>query len=153
MDKITLKKKILETSIKKNQALIDDFRGRIKELEESEGKVNEEEVDIQDQSYTEEGAKYIERLNSQLNFATEKQSTLYNLQGDNLRHKEALLGAIVETDKGIFFISAGVEKFKVANRDVMGLSIQSPLFQAMAGKKKGDKFQYNKVNYTIKDIY
>ncbi|MDZ4838477.1 MAG: hypothetical protein SGJ04_00575 [Bacteroidota bacterium] len=61
-------------------------------------------------------------------------------------------GAIVLTDRQAFFVSASLGQLIVDEGTYMAISTGSPIFQAMAGKKVGDKFQFRDTEYIIRSI-
>ncbi|MGZ5283939.1 MAG: hypothetical protein ACXWEY_16815 [Bacteroidia bacterium] len=62
------------------------------------------------------------------------------------------LGAIVLTDSQSFFVSASLGQVVTDDKNYIAISSQSPMFQAMAGKKKGEKFTFRDKSFLIKDI-
>lgn len=50
-----------------------------------------------------------------------------------------MLGSLVETNKGIYFISISAGKIEIDKRGYFAVSISSPFAQAIKGLKKGDK--------------
>ena len=61
-------------------------------------------------------------------------------------------GAIVKTEKGLFFISVSLGEIKVENEKIICISPESPLAKAMNGKQKGEAFSLNNMNQKILDI-
>ena len=62
-------------------------------------------------------------------------------------------GAVVVTNKRIFFIAVSVEKIEVDGQEIFGISTKAPIYSAMIDLKKGDQFEFNGVSYKIHDIY
>ncbi|WP_312824523.1 hypothetical protein [Epilithonimonas sp.] len=61
-------------------------------------------------------------------------------------------GAIVKTEKGLFFISVSLGEIIFENQKIICISPESPLAKAMNGKQKGDVFSLNNMNQKIVDI-
>jgi len=61
-------------------------------------------------------------------------------------------GAIVKTEKGLFFISVSLGEIKIDNEKIICISPESPLAKAMNGKQKGDVFTLNQMNQKIINI-
>lgn len=61
-------------------------------------------------------------------------------------------GAIVKTEKGLFFISVSLGEIKVENEKIICISPESPLAKAMNGKQKNEVFSMNNMNQKIVDI-
>lgn len=62
------------------------------------------------------------------------------------------LGAIVFTDSQAFFVSASLGQVMFEDKVYMAISSQSPMFKAMTGKKKGEKFAFRDKIFLIEDI-
>lgn len=61
-------------------------------------------------------------------------------------------GAIVKTEKGLFFISVSLGEIKIDNQKIICISQESPLAKAMNGKHKSDIFTLNTMVQKILDI-
>ncbi len=153
-EKITLKNKMLEACIKKQQSLLNDFKARIETLMENEGLGNEEEYDNNQLANIAQGIVEANALNDAIDFANREMNQLLYLKSihDDV-HEKAEFGAVVVTDIATFFISTSIEQFELEGETFIGLSIYSPLFLKMKGKRKGETFFYNGVTYQIDDIF
>lgn len=150
----TLKRKLLEACINKQNALIEDFKSRISSLLSSEGLGNEEMYDNNELSQTSQKTSEVNSLNEALEFANQELKVLTWLTTQQTKqHKEVELGALVVTNHGSFFVSVSSEQIYVDGDLFTGISIQSPLFLAMLGKQKGERFSCNRTSYKIKDIF
>ena len=150
---VTFKQQVLEEAIKRQLSLIADFRERISDLMANDGNTNEEEYDLQSQAIMHENTSKVNLINNQLWFANEELQRLYKLQTNiHYRNETAQLGALVTTDRGIFFVSTSIEKFTVDGTPIFGLSTQSPLFQSMIGKNAGEEFEYKGTKYVIQSV-
>jgi transcription elongation GreA/GreB family factor len=148
------KKKLLEAGIKKHQSVIDDFKRSINELIGAEGLINDEEMDMSQQGMKTEQIQKANALGDQVSFANEEMTLLNNMMPSiEYIHDEVALGSVVVTDKLIFFVSASIEQFEVDGIELFGLSMESPIYQEMMGKKKGEKFSYKEHHYTIEDLF
>ncbi len=82
--------------------------------------------------------------------------SLYSLQAEQLLPANLrILGtARSELDREGFanLVSASIEEFTVEGKSVFGLSVHSPLYKEMKGKKVGERFTYNTTTYLIKEI-
>lgn len=148
------KKKLLEASIKKHQSVIDDLQRSIKELLGNDETTNEDESDMSLQGFRTEQIQKANLIGNQVSFANDEMTLLNNmLPGIEDIHDEVILGSVVVTDKMNFFVSASIEQFEVDGIEIFGLSTESPLFQAMKGKRKGDKFSFKDQEYKIHDLF
>jgi len=62
-------------------------------------------------------------------------------------------GAIVKTEKGLFFISVSLGEIKIDSEKIICISPESPLAKTMNGKQKGDVFSLNNVSQSIVEIF
>ena len=149
-----LKKKMLDAAIEKQQELIEDFKKAIKDALTSVGAVNEEEMDLSQQGFNAEITQNANNIGVQLQFANEEMRLLYDMLPTIAYINETIQpGSVVVTDKNIFFVSASIEKFEVEGLTVFGMSTKSPIYKAMQGKRKGQKFSFNKEKYNITDVF
>lgn len=154
IDKVVLRKKLLDASIATQQLLINDFKERIKNLTQTEGIGNEESYDNSDQANNSMKIMEINALNEALEFANKELDLLEKLrETQNLDRNVSSLGAIVVTNHQTFYISASLEKFTVEGQTYFGISTDSPIFKSMRGKHAGELFVHQGVTYKIKDIY
>jgi transcription elongation GreA/GreB family factor len=58
-------------------------------------------------------------------------------------------GAIVKTERGLFFISVSLGEITFENQKIICISPESPLAKAMNGKQKGEAFSLNNMNQKI----
>jgi hypothetical protein len=149
-----LKKKILAAAITKHQSVIADFRTSIREILASEGIVNEDEMDLSQQEFNTEMVQNSNQIVDQLALANEELATLFDMASTTgIIHNTVQLGSVVVTDRNIFFVCASIEDFEADGLNIFGLSVGSPLFKAMEGKKKDDRFSYNYGEYKIFDTF
>ena len=59
------------------------------------------------------------------------------------------IGSLIQTNKGLFLLSVGLGKISMDGHDVLLLSKQSPLGEALYGKCKGEKIGLNANQYII----
>jgi predicted RNase H-like nuclease (RuvC/YqgF family) len=94
----------------------------------------------------------INNLQVQLNEVLKQQDFL-KTSFDKLRmtkkFDKAEKGAIVKTEKGLFFISVSLGEINFDNQKIICISPESPLAKAMNGKQKGEVFSLNNMNQKI----
>ena len=94
----------------------------------------------------------INNLQVQLNEVLKQQDFL-KTSFDKLRmtkkFDKAEKGAIVKTEKGLFFISVSLGEINFDNQKIICISPESPLAKAMNGKQKGEVFSLNNINQKI----
>jgi len=59
------------------------------------------------------------------------------------------LGSLLETNRGFFFMASNLGKLVIDEREIICISLQSPLGEQFTKCKEGDKFEFNKVEYQI----
>ncbi len=154
MEKSLDKHKVLDAAIHQHETVIRDFRERIHAMMHHDGDVNEEAYDIQTQSLQAETTTKVDLLSGQLEFANRELDELMRMKADmGSIHDVVRRGSVVKTDKEIFFVSASIERFQADGQSLFGLSVSSPLYLAMKGKKVGDVFSYGKISYRILDVF
>lgn len=62
-------------------------------------------------------------------------------------------GAVIQTDKGIFYISVSLGEISLDNQKIICISPESPLAKAINGKTKNEKFIINNINQSIENIW
>lgn len=92
----------------------------------------------------------INNIQRQLNESLNQQNFLQKLNTDICTKVQN--GALVQTDKGFFFISVSVGEIVFEDKKIMTISSESPLAKAMIGKKAKEVFTINNVSQTIKEL-
>jgi hypothetical protein len=151
--KSTLRKKMLDTCIAKQQTIIDDFKTRINALLENAGLGNEEEYDNNEMSQKAQASEEVNSINEALNVANQEMTVLLNLKSANKAHTHVEPGAVVITNMNAFYISVSMDRFNIDGETYVGLSAKSPVYHAMKGFTKGHKFLNNGISYRINDIF
>lgn len=93
----------------------------------------------------------INNLQRQLNEAMNQQATLQKINTDVCAKVQN--GALIKTDRGLFYISASVGEIIYDNQKIMTVSSESPLAKAMASLHKGQHFSLNNNSQTIMEIW
>lgn len=146
MDKSKLldavKSKLAE-KIQKFEKLIEDTRASNNDTKSSMGDKYETGREMLQQE--------INNLQRQLNETLNQQALLQKVNADS--SEKVQNGALIETDKGLFYIAASVGEIIVDNRKIMTVSGESPLAKAMAGLTNGQSFSLNNTSLTVKQIW
>ena len=93
----------------------------------------------------------INNLQRQLNESLQQQSWIQKISGEP--SSKVQTGALVKTDKGLFYISASVGEVIFENQKIMTVSAESPLVKAMTGLTKGQNFFVNTVSQAVEEIW
>lgn len=146
MDKSKLlnivRNKLLE-KIQKFEKLIEETRASNSDTKSSMGDKYETGREMLQQE--------INNLQRQLNEALNQQAFLQKVNTESSAKVQN--GALVETEKGLFYIAASVGEVICDNRKVMTVSAESPLAKAMAGLTTGQSFSLNNTSHTVKQIW
>ena len=62
------------------------------------------------------------------------------------------LGNLVETDRGNFFVSYALKPVELNGKKYVLLGTDAPIYEVMAGKKEGDRFEFREINYKVISI-
>lgn len=152
MEKIALKKKILAAGIKAQAGIMDDFRSRIEELRTTGQQYAEEQQDSGAQSMTEATEEQANLMTEQLNMLQEEMDKLHRIHADEV-HDVVHLGSVVLTNQQRFFVSVSIERFKCEGVEYFGISTKAPIYKAMEGKAKGERFEINGRQFEIVDLF
>ena len=93
----------------------------------------------------------INNLQRQLNEILNQQAILQKITSDP--SEKVQNGALVKTNKGLFYVSASMGEIVFENQRIMTVSAESPLVKAMFGKKMGEKFVINNIDQHIENIW
>lgn len=89
----------------------------------------------------------INNLQRQLNESLNQQSIVQKISSDP--SSKVQNGALVKTDKGLFYISASAGEIMVDEQKIMTVSAESPLAKAMYGLTENQSFSVNNVTQKI----
>lgn len=92
----------------------------------------------------------INNLQIQLNEVMKQQAFLKSIVAKPSQKVEK--GAVVSTERGMFFISVSLGEMALSDYKVMCISPESPLAKAMNGKSVNDVFTLNNVDQKIINI-
>ncbi|MDM1555662.1 hypothetical protein PYS58_09290 [Chryseobacterium indologenes] len=93
----------------------------------------------------------INNLQRQLNEVLNQQAVLQKIAPDP--SEKVQNGALVKTNKGLFYVSASMGEIIIENQKIMTVSTESPLVKAMFGKKMGETFTINNIHQNIEYIW
>jgi len=153
IEKKGLRERLLTACIAKQQFLIDDLTDRVNEITAAD-KHHQQLHPLQDFATSDEPSTEINTLKRKIQFAiTELDILQIRRRSPDTTHEHVTHGAIVTTNHHTFFVSASIEKISVDGHIYIGISTYSPIYNAMAGKIKGETFVFNDLHYKIKDVF
>lgn len=62
------------------------------------------------------------------------------------------LGSLVQTDKGLYFLSIALGKVELAGEQVFVVSMASPIGQALLGKRVSDEVEFNQRRIVVEAV-
>ena len=93
----------------------------------------------------------INNLQRQLNEVLNQQNSMIKLS--EKENSVVDFGALVQTEKGWFYIAAATGEIMVNKQKIITISPESPLAKAMHGKKISETFLVNNLSQTIQNIW
>lgn len=138
----TVKNKISE-KIRNFESLITETRASNNDTKSSMGDKYETGREMLQQE--------INNIQRQLNEALHQQATIQKISPESSGKVQN--GALVKTNKGLFYISASVGEIVVENTKIMTISDEAPLAKVMMGLRAGQTFAINTMEQTIENIW
>lgn len=144
------KKELLEECLRQQNKLAETAKNAMLQAQES---ANEQKGTMGDkfESFREQCQIDRDMYARQYEEALKVVNTLKKIDPEKTNEIPAL-GAVVITDSTHFFISASLGQIKIDNETFVAVSTSSPMFVAMAGKKKGEYFSFRDKKFVIKEI-
>lgn len=93
----------------------------------------------------------INNLQRQLNESLNQQSIIQKISSDP--SSKVQNGALVKTDKGLFYIAASAGEIVIDHQKIMTVSAESPLAKAMYGLTENQSFSVNNVGQKIVKVW
>jgi transcription elongation GreA/GreB family factor len=120
----------------------------VKEALESESSPSEEDDGGKGEMLNEleKYARYVE--------TTEKTKEQLKRIDVSQEHQVVANGSLVETETNFFFITVALGKLDLEdNKNYYSISTDAPIYAYLKGKKAGDSFSFNNMNYKILNVY
>lgn len=150
MNSIMDKAKILEVvkirlveKIRKFENLIENTRASNNDTKSSMGDKYETGREMLQQE--------INNLQRQLNETINQQTLLQKINAEPC--KKVQNGALVQTDKGLFYIAVSAGDLVINNHKIITISPESPLAKSMITLSRGQSFSLNNVTQNIEEIW
>src|SRR5690625_2514629 len=133
---------ILDEKMRHFENMIDDVRASNNETKSSMGDKYETSREMLQQE--------VMRLQQQL-ANVQQQKTVLNRMRD-LPAQTIGFGSVVTTSAGNFVVAISIGRFKVSEKEFIGISEQTPLAKQLIGKKKGDTFSFQRKEAKILEV-
>jgi transcription elongation GreA/GreB family factor len=119
----------------------------------NEASNNETKSTVGDKHETSKAMMHLEqeKLGSQLK-EIEFQIKEFNALNFSVHSNQIVLGSLVETTHGYFFIATAIGKIQIDNTSVFAISNKSPLGSKFLGLRANDSIEFNNIHYTIKNV-
>jgi len=88
----------------------------------------------------------------QLKEAEQEFRKLIGLNTDAI-YQTVVAGSVLVSGDLIFFAGAGLGIVKLNNREVITLSVESPLFRQLRGKKKNESFIFKEREHRVEEVF
>lgn len=150
-EKEALKKKLLEHCLIEQNNRVNTAREAMENIQES---ANEEEGGTEEKFEGFRSQLQIDRdmFAKQYSDAVEGLNVLRKIELDRVLDTPAL-GAVVVTSAQNLFVSVNIGQIKLDGKVWFGVSMESPLFKAMVGKKQGESFVFRDKNIELTEIF
>lgn len=93
-----------------------------------------------------------EKLNKQLAQLGQLKKVLHSVNPSKV-DESITLGSLVETNKGWLFLAVPLGKIQVNQIDLMGVSLASPIGQALKDRQEGDKVMFQGTSWEVIKVY
>lgn len=145
------KKQIFEACHKFQSEYVNTIKKQLQQILES---ASEEKSSVEEggDSFKEQLQIDREMYNKKLKDASENMELVNRI--DYSKKSEAVsFGSVVVTDNQCFFVAASLGELKIEGKSIFVISMSSPIFKAMSGKKKGETFPFMNKQVVIKEVY
>jgi len=148
---IALKIQLKEECVKLQKALAENAKSAMANAQET---ANDEKSTMEDKFESFREQMQIER-DMYAKLYDEAMSTLENLEKINVNRIQdvAAAGTVIITPEQKYFVSISLGKIHINGDTYMAISPQSPVFQAMSGKKKGGNFTFRDKKLEITEVF
>jgi hypothetical protein len=146
---VDVKNGLLSECIKLQQQLVDAIKLSMKHAIESANM--EPSAEDNADSFREQCNMDRDMYSLKLRDATLALAGLQKINGD-IDTDTVRMGAVVMTDVQNLFISVSLGQVKYEGDTFVAISTQSPLYQVMEGKRRGESFEFRGRKFNILDI-
>lgn len=148
---LELKKKLLSECLRLQRANAEEAKRAMDEAQES---ANEHQGAIEDKFESFRESCHIQRdmFAKQYDEAISGLHMLRRIVATK-ENAEVKLGSVVETTFQNYFISVSLGEITAEGKKYYAISTQSPLYQAIADKQKGDVFSFRGKEYKILNVF
>ena len=148
---LDIKHRLLDECLRQQTDFVENAR---QAMEDAQASANESQGAIEDKFESFREACHIQRdmFAKQLDEAIGKLGILKRIVRNKV-NEDISLGSIVKTDAQNYFISVSLGEIVVDGDKYFAISPASPVFQAMAGKTKGESFTFRDKKVQVLDLF
>lgn len=144
------KQQIIQTVEDNLDNAIKSFKSSIQELDGTADVDENETLSLDDFSQQDESTEMKHHLQAQLEKAITEKNNLERIK--DIKCSEVTNGAMVETAKHYFLIGISSHGQNLKGKEVVGISLDAPVYPEWKGKKTGDQVKLGSEEITILDI-
>lgn len=150
-ENLAFKKKVLAHAIEKEQHLLDTIVKREKDDISQASDMSASDNENWRESREEEVIQRADMLAHRKEDAEKGLEALKRIVVDK-QHSEIQFGTLILTSYEYWLVGTSLSEFKVDDKDIVGISMDAPIFEQLKGKKKGDIIMIGKKEVLIDDI-
>jgi transcription elongation GreA/GreB family factor len=143
------KKHVVKTFINHKTDTFKSLRADQERKLELAGQDNIESKQIE--SRNDAAVRELDFLNRNIDLLTKEVELLEKVPVNDNSEKVGF-GSLVKTDKATFLVAVAQEKLNVEGEEVLGISMASPLFKKIEGKKKGETAEVSGMNHKLEEV-
>ena len=107
-------------------------------------------IDADDLSHQSQSTEAARNVYAQLEEAQQQLDAFRKIQPESV--SVITDGSIVITNQANLVIGLSVKDFEWKGARFVGISTKAPVFSVLAGKREGDSFRFNEIDYVIEQI-
>lgn len=146
MDKLRLKESLvrfIKDDIEETEMKYEDFlQGNL--LDKTDV------IDEDDQSHHRQSIEISDQLDKQTHVQLKNLETIEKISFGPTDIVQP--GAVVSVNGRCLIVAVSKPHFRLDGRDFLGISLQSPIYQSLKGKRAGDMFTFNGMGYSIEVV-
>lgn len=144
------KEEIIKQIIAQEEKFIEKLEATYEQFKNASDLDEEATMDRQEMSHANEAKDMQMRMKVQLDKANQDLEELKNTGSTS--HTTVQPGAIVVTQKNLFFAGVSIHTLDISGKELLGVSSESPAYKTILGLTKGDQFKLGDHEYTIEEI-
>lgn len=145
------KEEILQLVTRQMEGNIQELNNSLENYQAASDIDEGDTIDLEELSQQSETKEIQRQLQTQRDIAQAGLELLTDFAG--AASTSARSGALLETDKNWFLLGISIPAVQVGDKELLGVSPESPAYSVIIGKTKGEKFKLGNNSYTILGIH